>query len=258
MAKTNKAEPKVKEPKATWDENVGMILEVLMLVFFVNAFLVQAFTIPSSSMEKTMLIGDHVLVDRVAYSHSISPAGDVILPQRKLVRGMKLVFKAPPEIKAGNIGRLFYVKRVIGLPGEVIRLVNNQVYIDGTPIDEPYRNLSSPEAVSPNFPPEEGYNWPPEFPEEYRSCVVDTPSGKGFKIPAGHYFCMGDNRNVSADSRIWGPMPASCVAGRPWRAYWSTEASTSQMLSNNLVVRLVNFAAGFFTKTRWDRILLKY
>jgi signal peptidase I len=248
----------MKKSKSKLSENIGMLLEVLVVVFFANAFLVQAFAIPTSSMETTMLIGDHILVDRVAYSRSLSPVDGLLLPQVKISRGMKLAFKSPPEIKAGNLARLYYVKRIIGLPGEVLKVVDNQVYIDGRPIEEPYKNLSAPPAVSPNFPPETEFGWPAEFPKEYRACVVDTPMGKGFKIPEKHYFCMGDNRNVSADSRIWGPLPADCIVGKPWRAYWSTDVSTEDMLGKNVLVRAKDFVTGVFTKTRWNRILMKY
>lgn len=246
------------KPKASWSENIAMLLEVLVVVFFANAFLVQAFAIPTSSMETTMLVGDHILVDRVAYSRSLSAVDGLVLPQLKIARGMKLAFKSPPEIKAGNLARLYYVKRIIGLPGEVIKVVDNQVFIDGRPIDEPYKNLSSPMAVSPNFPPESQDGWPAEFPNEYRTCIVDTAIGKGFKIPAGHYFCMGDNRNVSADSRIWGPLPADCVVGKPWRNYWSTDTTTENMLGKNVLARAKDFVTGVFTKTRWNRILMKF
>lgn len=244
--------------KATWYENTAMFLEVMVIVFFTNAFLLQAFAIPSASMEPAMLIGDHVLVDRAAFSRSLTPIGTSILPQVKIARGMELVFKAPPEIRTGNLPRLFYVKRVIGLPGEIIRMAGNQVYIDGRPLAEPYKNLTSPQAFSPDFPPANDSGWPEEFPVEYRSLAVDTPEGRGFRVPEGHFFCLGDNRNISADSRIWGPLPADCVAGKPWRVYWSTRAVTGDMLGKGFVERIWKFAAGLFSKTRWERIAKKY
>jgi len=194
----------------------------------------------------------------VAYSSSLSPIDGLILPQRKIERGMIVAFKSPPEIKAGNLSKLFYVKRVIGLPGEVIQVVDNRVYIDGRPIDEPYKNLAAPLAVSPDFPPESPEAWPEQFPREYRPFVVDTDMGRGYKIPPQHYFCMGDNRNLSADSRIWGPLPADCVAGKPWRNYWSTEATTEDMLGKGVFTQARDFIFGGFTKTRWSRILKKF
>jgi len=239
-------------------DNVEMILEVLILVFFVNAFLVQAFAIPTPSMENEMLVGDHILVDRVAFSTSLGKIDGLILPQVRIERGVKIAFKSPPEIAARNISRLFYVKRVIGLPGETIQVIANKVYIDGRPIDEPYKNLSAPVSVSPDFPPASPDAWPPEFPPEYRSSLVDTPLGTAFKIPDEHFFCMGDNRNLSADSRIWGPLPADNIVGRPWRNYWSTKTTTADMLGKSAPARLKDFLLGLFTKTRWDRILKRF
>ncbi len=258
MGLRKSARPKGPRPGTAWNENLSMFLEVLVTVFFANAFLLQAFAIPSSSMEPAMLIGDHVLVDRTAFSRSLTPIGGGILPQVRVTRGMEIVFKAPPEIKSGNMGRLFYVKRVIGLPGEVIRISGNTVYINGRPLDEPYKNLTSPQAVPPDFPPADDSGWAGEFPPEYRSSTVGTPEGRAFKVPAGHYFCLGDNRNISADSRIWGPLPADCVAGRPWRVYWSTRASTEEMLGRGFLGRAWGFVSGVFSKTRWDRFFMKY
>jgi len=240
------------------EENLEMLLEVLVLVFFVNAFLLQAFAIPTPSMENNLLVGDHMLVDRIAYSHSLSKIDAAILPQVKIRRGMMVAFKSPPEIEARNIGRLFYVKRVIGLPGETIKIIGNKVHIDGRPIDEPYVNLTAPLSVSPDFPPASLNAWPAEFPRELRNFVVTTELGPAYKVPDGHYFCMGDNRNLSADSRIWGPLPADYVIGKPWRNYWSTKTTTDAMLGKSAPARMKDFVLGFFTKTRWNRIFKRF
>ncbi len=258
MKKIKPQKPRGKKIQRAFQENLEMILEVLVLVFFVNAFLVQAFAIPTASMEDNLLIGDHILVDRVAYSQSLSPIDAALLPQVKIQRGMIVAFKSPPEIKAGNIKKLFYVKRAIGLPGETIKIIGNKVYIDGRPIVEPYVNFRAPLTVSPDFPPDPAETWPEEFPEEYRSSLVRTEIGTAFKIPDGHYFCMGDNRNLSADSRIWGPLAADCIVGKPWRNYWSTESTTEDMLGKSLPARIKDFVLGFFTKTRWNRILKRF
>ncbi|MGA2587520.1 MAG: signal peptidase I [Candidatus Aminicenantales bacterium] len=240
------------------EENLEMLLEVLVLVFFVNAFLLQAFAIPTPSMENNLLVGDHMLVDRIAYSQSLSKIDAAILPQVKIRRGMMVAFKSPPEIDARNMGRLFYVKRVIGLPGEMIKIIGNKVHINGRPIDEPYVNLSAPLTVSPDFPPASPDAWPAEFPREFRNFVVTTELGPAYKVPDGHYFCLGDNRNLSADSRIWGPLPADYVIGKPWRNYWSTKTTTDAMLGKSAPARLKDFVLGFFTKTRWNRILKRF
>jgi len=250
--------PSRKSAKAGWKENVAVVLEVLVLVSFVNAFLLQAFAIPTSSMEPEMLVGDRILADRVAFSRSLSILDSFLLPQLEIERGMIVAFRSPPEIRAGNFAQLHYVKRVIGLPGDLIRMANNMVTIDGKPLDEPYKNLSAPATVPPDFPPGPGEEWPEAFPEEYRGAVVETRDGPAYRVPAGHYFCMGDNRNISADSRVWGPLPADCVVGKPWRNYWSTKATTEEMLSSNILVKVKNAVVGLFTRTRWDRILKKF
>ncbi len=247
-----------KRPKSGWKENAALVLEVLVLVSFVNAFLLQAFAIPTSSMEPQMLIGDRILADRVVFSRSLSTLDSFLLPQLEIRRGTIIAFRSPPEIRARNYAQLHYVKRVIGLPGELVRVANNVVMIDGEPLDEPYKNLSSPALVPPDFPPGPGEEWPEAFPEEYRGAVVATREGPAYRVPAGHYFCMGDNRNVSADSRVWGPVPADCVVGKPWRAYWSTEATTAEMLSPNILTKVKNAVVGLVTRTRWNRILKKY
>jgi signal peptidase I len=257
MTKTDRPKKTVTR-NAAFVENVEMILEVLILVFFVNAFLLQAFAIPTPSMENEMLVGDHILVDRIAFSRSLGMLDGLLLPQVRIERGMKVAFKSPPEIEARNINRLFYVKRVIGLPGETIKVIANKVYIDSRPIDEPYVNLSAPVSVSPDFPPASPDSWPAEFPREFRASLVESPLGTAYKIPEGHYFCMGDNRNLSADSRIWGPLPADDIIGRPWRNYWSTRTTTADMLGKSAPARLKDFLLGLFTKTRWNRILKRF
>jgi len=171
---------------------------------------------------------------------------------------MIVVFKSPPEVKAKNMSHLTYVKRVVGLPGECIRIVNSKVYINGKPIDEPYANFKSGVTVPINFPPDHSKYWWKEFPYEYRDLLVKTEIGTAFRIPEGHYFCMGDNRNLSADSRVWGPLPAEFIIGKPWRNYWSYEQTTQYFLKKDFFSQAKDFVLHFFTKTRWKRILKKF
>jgi signal peptidase I len=257
MAKTKK-DKKKKKKEGAFRENIEMILEVLVLVFFINAFLLQSFGIPTPSMEDNMLVGDHLLVDKVAYSQSISKIDGVLFPQQKIKRGMIVVFKSPPEVKAGNLDRLTYVKRVIGLPGELLQIIANRVHINGTPLDEPYVFLKGEPAVPADFPPENPILWWDEFPPQFRKSLVHTETGMAFKIPEGHYFCMGDNRNISADSRIWGPVPGDFFIGKPWRIYWSFAASTDHFLNKGFLKRTLDTVLNFFKRTRWNRILKKY
>lgn len=253
-----RAERPKKKKEGAARENIEMILEVLVLVFFINAFLLQSFGIPTPSMEDNMLVGDHLLVDKVAYSRSLGVLDGFVFPQQKIRRGMIVVFKSPPEVEARNLDRLTYVKRVIGLPGELLMIFKNQIYINGSPIEEPYTFIRGDERVPVDFPPENPVLWWDEFPQEFRNSLVKTETGTAFKIPEGHYFCMGDNRNLSADSRIWGPVPEDYIIGKPWRIYWSFAASPQHFLNDGFLKRLGETVVNFFKRTRWNRFLKKY
>ena len=174
VSKDKKEKQKQKKKDGALRENVEMILEVLVLVFFINAFLLQSFGIPTPSMEDNMLVGDHLLVDKVAYSKSLSVVDGIVFPQLKIKRGMIVVFKSPPEVKAHNLDRLTYVKRVIGLPGELIMIFKNQIFINGSPIEEPYTFIRGVESVPVDFPPENPVLWWDEFPPEFRNSLVPT------------------------------------------------------------------------------------
>ena len=239
-------------------ENLKMLLEVLVTVLFVNGFLLQSFIIPTGSMEKHMLIGDHLLVDKVAYSQPASPVDALILPQRDVERNMIVVFKAPPAIAARDWSHLTYVKRVIGLPGETIQILGNVVYINGVQLFDPHKTLMGRPSVPADFPPRDGVSWWAEFPRKYRDNVVQTKSGPAFRVPADHYFCLGDNRFISADSRIWGPLPADHIIGKPWRNYWSYDKSKGGDTGGGMIGRLIKIPSRIIDRTRWERILKKF
>ncbi|MDH4272325.1 MAG: signal peptidase I [Candidatus Aminicenantes bacterium] len=239
-------------------ENLKMLLEVMVTVLFVNGFLLQSFVIPTASMENHMLVGDHLLVDKVAYSQPVSPVDALLLPQRKIERGMIVVFKAPPAIAARDWSHLTYVKRVIGLPGETVQIIGNIVYIDGKQLFDPHKTLMGRPSVPADFPPGDGVAWWPEFPREYRDQIVQTENGPAFRVPAGHYFCLGDNRFISADSRIWGPLPADHIIGKPWRNYWSFDKTKDGNPDAGIIGWLKDVPRRFIARTRWDRILKKF
>jgi len=229
-----KRKPKPPKPPRTvsvFREYFELIAETLVYVFFIMTFLLQSFVIPSGSMEDTMLIGDHLLVDKVAYSRSLTPLERVIFPQEKIKRGMIVTFKAPPDMEKE------YVKRVIGMPGDVIKIVDKKVYIDGTLLVEPYvyfKDSNIENSYRDNFP--------------------------SYRVPENYYFCMGDNRDRSYDSRFWGPVPADYVIGKPWRIYWSYESTSSEYLTPgvwNKVKDIFQTVINFFSKTRWSRTIKK-
>lgn len=239
-------------------ENLKMLLEVLVVVFFVNGFLLQSFVIPTASMETHMLVGDHLLVDKVACSEPFSPVEELLLPQQKIERNMIVVFKAPPAIAARDWSHLTYVKRVIGLPGETIQMIGNVVYINGEQLFDPHKTLMGRPSVPADFPPQDGLSWWPEFPREYRDQVVQAEKGPAFRVPPGHYFCLGDNRFISADSRIWGPLPADHIIGKPWRNYWSYDKTKDGETGGGIIDRLLRSPGRIIDRTRWDRILKRF
>lgn len=212
-------------------EYFELIAETLIYVFFVMTFLLQSFVIPTGSMQDNILIGDHILVDKVVYSQSLGTLDRLVLPQQEIERGMIVTFKSPAELGKE------YVKRVIGLPGERIKIINKKVYIDDQPLDESYTFFKDPNI-------EQSYR--DNYPE--------------FKIPANHYFCMGDNRDHSYDSRYWGPVHLDLIIGKPWRVYWSYESTTAEYLTPGLLHKIKDLGKtfiNFFSKTRWDRTIKK-
>lgn len=214
-------------------EYLELLTETLIYVFFVMTFLVQSFVIPTGSMKDNILIGDHIFVDKVSYSQSLGSWDRFLLPQSKIERGMIVTFKAPAEINKE------YVKRVIGLPGERLEIINKQVLIDGLPLDEPYTVFKDPNIEGQHSPRD---NLP------------------GTLIPENHYFCMGDNRDHSYDSRYWGPVNRDLMIGKPWRIYWSFKASTAEYLSRGFGYRLkraYKTLTHFFSRTRWSRTAIK-
>jgi signal peptidase I len=246
-----KRKPKVKKERTVSivREYFELIVEVLIYVFFVNTFLLQSFVIPSPSMENTLLIGDHLLVNKVAYSRSANRLENIILPKMTIKRGMVVTFKAPPEMNKE------YVKRVIGLPGDRLRISNKKVYVNGQPQNEPYVHFKDVDYGA-EFPPQNHYDWYFQFPINLRQTQRNPDNSLDYIVPQGHYFCMGDNRDNSFDSRFWGPVPADYIVGKPWRIYWSYESNSDEYLTPGFIYKIKDLAltvVRFFTRTRWDR-----
>jgi signal peptidase I len=247
------------EPDSQFRDFLKLMAEVLLFIFFINTFLLQTYVIPSPSMENSMLVGDHLLVDKVKCSRYFSSVDGFFLPQVPIRRGTIVTFSGPNEINHGEEAKNL-VKRVIALPGETIKVINNRVFINGNPLDEPYVCFKGIGGFA-DFPSEFPGFWHREFPRKYRDSVVDTPLGKAFLVPQGHYFCMGDNRNNSFDSRSWGPLPENYIIGSPWRIYWSFAATSSDYLESGVLYKIKDFFVtilNFFSKTRWERTFKKY
>jgi signal peptidase I len=226
----------------------GVIAEwtvTIILLLFGTTTLVQAFVIPTGSMEDTLLIGDHLLVDKLAYA----PAGPVskhLLPYEDVRRGDIIVFRYPIDI------RQTFVKRVIGIPGDRIRLENKRVFLNGKPLDEPYKYNKTEyiDSYRDNFPGAPNVNL---YPPAQEMLTNNVERGQ-VVVPPGHYFAMGDNRDSSLDSRYWGFVPRENIIGKPLIIYWSYDAPT-EALSNPAIGidHLIDLCTNFFSKTRWHR-----
>ena len=220
--------------KSTLREYFEALVTAVILALFVRTFVVQAFKIPTGSMENNLLIGDHLLVNKLVSGPSATSFERTILPMRDPRRGDVVVFKYPDEPERD------FIKRVIGLPGETLELRNKKVYINGQPLDEPYVHFLEPAT--------EG--------QEVTSFDVRERYGP-VRIPDGQYFVMGDNRDNSQDSRYWGFLPRHYIKGKALMIYWSYDSGPEEYVESGLgatVKRLFAVATHFFTRTRWERI----
>ena len=219
--------------KSTFREYYEALLIAVIFVNFARIFVFQAFKIPSPSMEDNLKVGDHIIVNKFIFGAGTNL--DRLLPLRVIRRGDIIVFRYPLQPDTD------FVKRVIGLPGDVVEIHNKRVFINGRELDEPYVVHEDPQV----YPPQDA------LPEPYRS----RDQFKAFTVPAEHYFAMGDNRDRSSDSRYWGTVPRSMITGRPFMVYWSYRGTPSPPDSSprERVQELLGVVVHFFTKTRWDR-----
>jgi signal peptidase I len=220
--------------KSTLREYFEALVTAVILALFVRTWVVQAFKIPTGSMENNLLIGDHLLVNKLVSGPSLTSFERMILPLREPKRGDVMVFKYPDEPERD------FIKRVIGLPGDTLELRSKKVYIDGQPLDEPYVHFLEPAS--------EG--------QEVTQFDVRERYGP-VRIPDGQYFVMGDNRDNSQDSRYWGFLPRHYIKGKALMIYWSYDSGPEEYVDSGLgatVKRLFSVVTHFFTRTRWERI----
>ena len=246
-----KEKTKEEKPRETTVEFLASLAAVLVTGLFIITFVVQAFEIPSSSMEKTLLIGDHVFVNRIQFAPKTPWIGP-ILPYRQIKRGDVFVFLSPVE------PGLYVVKRVMGIPGDHIHLRDGVVYRNGEKLDEPYVIHNPNDSYNPyrdNFPAVP----PSEFNGVNPDWALTMPQhiqGEDIVVPENSYFGMGDNRDVSLDSRYWGFVPKENVIGRPMFIYWSFETPPNQWEQREIGQRLgflAHVVIHFFDETRWSR-----
>jgi signal peptidase I len=223
--------------KSTLREYFEAMVTAVILAFFIRTFVVQAFKIPTGSMENNLLIGDHLLVNK--FVDAPTPASRIeraLLPFGTIKRGDVLVFKYPVEPDRD------FIKRVIGLPGETVEVREKKVYIDGKALDEPYVHFLSSSG-----------------PEQFRE-ITATDVRENFRavtVPPDQYFMMGDNRDNSADSRYWGFLRRDLIKGKAVVIYWSYQSDREDYQAEGageVAKDLISTFAHFFTRTRWDRM----
>ncbi len=191
---------KEKKKKGIVREYAEAFATAIVLALIIRAFIIQAFKIPSGSMEPTLLVGDHILVNKFIYGMHVPFTNDVVLPVRAPQRGNVIVFEYP---KDENID---FIKRVIGLPGDKLQIINKQVYINGKKLDEPYAYHGDPEVLPAS-----------ESPRDNFGPII---------VPKGEYFMMGDNRDFSNDSRFWGYVKRDLILGQADIIYFSWNPKT--------------------------------
>ena len=213
--------PDAPPPKGVFRDYIETILVCVIFVIFSRAFVFQQSKIPSGSMEDTLLIGDYIMVNRFVYAPSTFDWERKLLPVRDLRRGDIIVFKYPlePEID--------YIKRIVGLPGDTVEMRRGYVYVNGEEIHEPY------------------------VKEAYRPRDSMLP----IRIEPGRYFAMGDHRDRSADSRVWGSVPRELIKGRALLIWWSYEehAGDVDLKGVDRAKAMLSKFVHFLTRSRWSR-----
>jgi signal peptidase I len=252
--------PDHKSVEETPFEAAASICSVLVVGLFILTFLAQNFVIPSGSMEKTLLVGDHLVVDRI----TIAPPTPwmPLVHYREPKRNDIVVFIKPGELDAdGKPTIMFLVKRLIGVPGDHIHLRDGIVIVNGVAQSQPHAQPTTPENYQEfldAFPSVAPYPTPGGATERW---AVDFPShveNGDLVVPPGKYFMMGDNRHNSLDSRYWGFVPRENIVGRPLFNYWSFNTPEHQYEETGLASNIAwmgHVALHFFTETRWKRTL---
>ncbi len=219
-----------------WAREVAeSLLVAVVFARFVRTFLVQAFQIPSSSMERDLLVGDHILVNKFIYGGLAG--GTPFLGQRGLRRGDVVVFQSPEDPSHD------FIKRCVGLPGDRIEIVDKRLFINRQEVDDSSYAWHDDDRVYPRLP---------SLDDMLRLRDNFGP----YSVPADSYFCLGDNRDNSRDSRFWGSVPAANVKGRALLVYWSYAGQ--RVDGGGMAVQTRDFlrtAASFFVETRWRRCL---
>jgi signal peptidase I len=233
--------------KSTIREYFEAIVTTAIVALFLVTFVVQAFKIPTGSMKSTLLIGDHLLVNKFVYGVKPGLFGK-LLPYREPGRGDVIVFKYP------NDPGMAYVKRLIGMPGDTVEMTGRTVFINGEKLGENYNVKKDEDGDTIETIVND--------PEKKYEVQYFNPDGNRarwgpYTVPEGHYFAMGDNRDNSQDSRYGFFVPRDYMLGQPLVIYWSFETARDEYLRTSpgeRIERITDVALNFFTKTNWKRI----
>jgi signal peptidase I len=221
------------------------LLGTIVIAVFVITFVVQAFQIPSESMENTLLIGDYLLVDKAHFADG--GFWGKILPYTTIHRGDIVVFHYPVD------PRQHFVKRVIGLPGDHVRISGRQVWVNERPLREEYAQYSRS--------PQDGYRYrfpnlqmiDPSVEAAWWKEMPQVVNHGELVVPRGEYFVLGDNRDRSLDSRYWGFVPRQNIIGRPLLIYWSVDAPEGDAAVGDKLARFAYLVTHPLETTRWKR-----
>jgi signal peptidase I len=254
IAATRAVRRKAEKERSTLREYAESLLVTVILALFGTSFVVQAFKIPSQSMEPTLLVGDHLLVNKFIFGGR-GNWYDPVLPYRSIRRGDIIVFKFPFDDHA------HYVKRVIGTPGDRVKILDQQVYVNGKLLAEPYvvHDPAAPyDAFGDEFPPTNRHFLQRSVRPEWADQILSYVQNAELVVPSHHYFVMGDNRDHSWDSRYWGFVDRNAVMGRPILIYWSVDSTSADYTDRSFFGRLVGLVDTLIhlpMKTRWGRML---
>ena len=217
----------VQRRRSVLREYLEALLIAVIFATFARTWVVQAFKIPTGSMEQNLLIGDHILVNKFLYGGPLGTLDRAVLPHRSVRRGDVVVFKYPEDPSRD------FIKRCVGLPGDKVEMVGDLLYVNGVLVEDHSYVYYQPRV-------------------RYRQHFGPVT------VPQDQYFCMGDNRDNSRDSRSWGGVPTSHVKGRAFMIYWSYDGGRESLEWPGYwgkIRQLAEVAQGFFTKTRWSRSL---
>jgi signal peptidase I len=235
---------------SVWPESLQSLLGTVVIAIFVVTFIVQAFQIPSESMENTLLIGDYLLVDKLHFGND--GLWGHLLPYQTVKRGDIIVFHYPVHPVE------HFVKRVVAVPGDRLRLINRKFYVNGVALSEPYVHYSRPHDVFRDEFPRLDVAFVPSLNGSWLVQMKKLLDDNQLIVPQGSYFVMGDNRDDSLDSRYWGFVPQENIVGRPLVIYWSMRSPdppARPVTTGDKLYRFFYALSHIMQITRWDRTL---